>query len=71
MTADHHSRCLGDTERILQKELAGLKIQYLSRPSTPARDASFAEREAAIGDRFRKIGRAPSYPKGFRTLAEY
>jgi len=52
-------------ELALQWELVDLKIEYLSRPSDPARDAEFAAREAEIGARFSKIGRSPAYPADF------
>lgn len=71
MAYNHPPISIEDTKRGLQKELAGLKIKYLSMSSTPERDAKFAELEANLADRFRKIGCAPSYPRGFQTLSEF
>jgi len=54
-------------ERIeaLQWKLADLKIEYEATPEAQRRDAFFAEQEAEIGEQFRALGVAPSYPPGW------
>lgn len=54
-----------DTLEHLQEQLASLKRRYENGARSDARDEDFAQEEAALVDRFRAIGHAPSYPDGF------
>jgi len=55
----------GERIEALQWQLVDLKIEYEATAEERRRDSFFAEQEAEIGEQFRALGVAPSYPPGW------